>query len=234
MNPSISSLASAIRDRTTLPRFTDELSIEDAYTMQKQLVAEVSNGPVAGLKAGVTAEAAQQVFGINEPLIGSLYAWGRLVSGTTMSFVPGLKLECEMGVVVDEDGNPTSAGPVIEVPRMAWGDPSDAKGTNLAACNIAAESYIVGEFGELRDSYDDLGVTLTRDGELVCEASLTEALGGPQPAVEWMNSEAARRGIETRAGMLYITGACGGIQDAEKGSYVADYGPLGTIAFTVS
>ena len=103
---------------------------------------------------------------------------------------------------------------------MQWADPTDAKGTNLTACNIAAESYIVGNFGPVRDDYDELSVTLTRDGETVCEAPLTDALGGPRPAVDWMNSEAAKRGIGSEAGMLYITGACGGIQDAAAGSYL--------------
>lgn len=227
-------LAQAINEQSAMPRFPADLSMDDAYDLQKEVVDLVARGPIAGLKAGLTAEGAQKLFGIAHPLIGCLYAWGKLESGAHIASVAGLKLECEMGLIVDDAGNPTSAGPVIEVPRMQWGDASDAKGSNLTACNIAAERYIVGEFRPVRDNYDDLSVTLTRDGQKVCEAPLTDALGGPKPAVEWMNSEAAKRGISSDSGMLYITGACGGIQDAEAGSYVADYGPLGTIEFQVT
>ena len=227
-------LSRAIAERNAMPRFPADLSLEDAYELQKEVVRGVARGPIAGLKAGATAKGAQDLFGITHPLIGCLYSWGKLESGVTIAATTGLKLECEMGLIVDEQGVPTSAGPVIEVPRMQWADPTDAKGTNLTACNIAAESYIVGNFGPLRDDYDELSVTLTRDGEMVCEAPLTDALGGPRPAVDWMNSEAAKRGIGSETGMLYITGACGGIQDAAAGSYLADYGPLGTIEFTIS
>ena len=147
--------------------------------------------------------------------------------------VPGVKLECEIGITIDTNGNALSAGPVIEVPRMMWNSPDDAKGANLTATNIAAYHYIVGEQQPIRDDYAELSVTLTRDGELVCEASLADALGGPIPALEWMLNEASVRDMSPSDGMLLITGACGGIHDGEPGSYIADYGPLGTIEFTI-
>jgi hypothetical protein len=34
--------------------------------------------------------------------------------------------------------------------------------------------------------------------------------------------------------MLFITGALGGIHPAEPGAYVADYGALGIIEFTIT
>lgn len=229
----VSALAGAIRNRDSFPAMPANLSLDDGYEIQKRVVDAVADGAIAGWKAGMTAPAGQAAFGLKHPLIGSLYEWGRLENGATIDMVPGVKLECEIGITIDADGNPKSAGPVIEVPRMMWHSPDDAKGSNLTATNIAAYHYIVGEQQSIRDDYEQLSVTLTRDGESVCEASLSDALGGPIPALQWMLEEANARDMTAADGMLLITGACGGIHDGEPGSYVADYGPLGTIEFTI-
>ncbi|MCY4127766.1 MAG: hypothetical protein OXG15_00860 [Gammaproteobacteria bacterium] len=228
-----SALAGAIRNRDSFPAMPSDLSLDDGYEIQKQVVEAVADGAIAGWKAGMTAPAGQAAFGLKHPLIGSLYGWGRLENGASIEMVPGIKLECEIGITIDANGNAKSAGPVIEVPRMMWNSPDDAKGSNLTATNIAAYHYIVGEQQPIRDDYEQLSVSLTRDGETVCEASLSDALGGPKQALQWMLSEASVRGMTPTDGMLLITGACGGIHDGEPGSYVADYGPLGTIEFTI-
>lgn len=228
-----SALASAIRNRDSFPAMPSDLSLDDGYDLQKLVVEAVADGDIAGWKAGMTAPAGQAAFGLKHPLIGSLYRWGRLENGATVDMVPGVKLECEIGITIDANGNAKSAGPVIEVPRMMWNSSDDAKGSNLTATNIAAYQYIVGDQQPIRDDYEQLSVTLTRDGETVCEASLSDALGGPKQALQWMLNEASVRNMMPANDMLLITGACGGIHDGEPGSYVADYGPLGTIEFTI-
>ena len=230
----VDGMATAIRDGGTLPKMPAGLSIEDAYALQKKVVDAVAGGAVAGLKAGMTAAAGQQAFGLTHPLIGSLYESGRLATGVSFPSAPGVSLECEIGIVVDGNGAPKTAGPVIEVPRMAFADEADRNGPNLIACNISADRYIVGEQQPLRDSYGDVQITLTRDGEEVCSAPASDALGGPQAALAWMLNEARKRGLEVEDGMLLITGACGGIHPAEPGRYAADYGDFGRIEFTVT
>ncbi|MDE0693362.1 MAG: hypothetical protein F4Y86_12740 [Gammaproteobacteria bacterium] len=227
-------MSAAIRAGEPLPKMPEGLSLDDAYALQKDVVAQVADGDVSGLKAGMTAPAGQQAFGLTHPLIGSLYGAGRLEPGATFEGLPGVSLECEIGIVVDANGAPKTAGPVIEVPRMAFADEADRNGANLTACNIAADRYIVGEQQPLRDSYGDIQVTLTRDGEQVTTAPATDALGGPHAALAWMLNEANVRGLAIEDGMLLITGACGGIHPATPGHYVADYGSFGTIEFTVT
>lgn len=234
MSELVENLARALRDRTTFPPMPENLSLDDAYAMQAEVVQAVAAGAIAGYKAGLTAPAGQAQFGIDHPLIGVLYSSGRMQSGASFSSGPGVMLECEIGVVIDADGNARTAGPVIEVPRAAWASQDDATGINMAASNIAAYRFITGEQAEIRDDYDDLGVTLTRDGETVTQAPLHEALGGPLPALEWMTSLARELGRPLQDGMLMITGAVGGIQPAQPGEYVADYGVLGRITFTVT
>ena len=227
-------MAAAIRVGEPLPKMPAGLDLDEAYALQKAVVQAVSGGAVAGLKAGMTAAAGQQAFGLTHPLIGSLYESGRCAPGVSFASGPGVSLECEIGVVVDGDGAPKTAGPVIEVPRMAFADEADRNGANLTACNIAADRYIVGEQQPLRDSYGDVVITLTRDGETVTSAPASDALGGPQAALAWMLNEARQRALAVRDGMLLITGACGGIHPATPGHYVADYGDLGRIEFTVT
>ena len=233
MDELVDAMAKAIKAREALPRMPDHLDLEQAYGVQKALVDKVAGREIAGLKAGMTAAAGQKQFGLTHPLIGSLYESGRLSPGTRITAATGVSLECEIGVVIDGVGNPKSAGPVIEVPRMAWGDPSDATGVNLTACNIAADRFIVGTQLPFWGDYANVQIALTRDGETVCQAPATDALGGPHDALAWMLDEAVSRGLEIRDVMLLITGACGGIHPALPGSYCADYGELGLIEFVV-
>ena len=227
-------MAAAIRAGEPLPKMPGGLGLDEAYAIQKEVVGALAGGAVAGLKAGMTAAAGQQQFGLTHPLIGSLYESGRLASGATFASAPGVSLECEIGIVIDAHGAPKTAGPVIEVPRMAFADAEDRTGANLTACNIAADRYIVGAQQPLRDSYGDVQITLTRDGETVCSAPASDALGGPQAALAWMLDEARKRGLSVADDMLLITGACGGIHPAASGHYVADYGDLGRVEFTVT
>ena len=234
MEQLVEGMAGSIKAGESLPKMPADLSLDDAYDLQKAVVAAVSGGNVSGLKAGMTAPAGQQAFGLTHPLIGSLYGAGVLEPGVSFASGPGVSLECEIGIIVDANGQPKSAGPVIEVPRMAFHDDEDRTGINLTACNIAADRYILGEQQDVRDSYDDVSVRLTRDGEEVTAAPASDALGGPHAALAWMLNEAKARGLELEDGMLLITGACGGIHPAQPGHYVADYGSLGSIEFSVT
>ena len=234
MDSLIEDMAAATLGGGTLPKMPAGLTLDEAYEIQKALVAAVAGDAVAGRKAGMTAPAAREQFGIGHPLLGTLYTAGRMSPGISFPAAPGIMLECEIGVVIDKDGAPVSAGPVIEVPRMAFADGDEVTGIKFVACGISADRYIEGGQSPLLDSYEDIQVTLTRDGDTLSSAPATDALGGPVPALEWMLSESRSRGFPIAGNMLFITGACGGMHPAQPGSYRADYGELGSIEFTVT
>lgn len=234
LNSLVKHMAVAIRNGEPLPKMPSGLTLEEAYDIQKTLVAAIAGDRVAGRKAGMTAQSAQRQFGVTHPLLGTLYAGGRMAPGVSFSSAPGVLLECEIGVVIGTDGEPRTAGPVIEVPRLALTDAADVSGIDLVACSIGADRFIAGEQSPMLDSYDGIRVTLTRNGETLSSAPATEALGGPREAVAWMLNESRARGFPVAAGMLFITGACGGIHPARPGTYRADYGELGSIGFTVT
>ena len=230
----ISDMAAAIRDGGTLPKMPPELGFDEAYRVQQAVVAAVAGDRIAGRKAGMTSAAMRQQFGVDRPLLATLYEAGRLAPGAAFPSLPGVMLECEIGLVVDAGGAPQSVGPVIEVPRMAFADSDDLTAPNMIACSIAADRFIAGRQLPLLDRYDQVQVVLGRNGETLSSAPATEALDGPLAALEWMLEESRLRGFPVADGMLFITGACGGLHPAKPGRYAADYGPLGSIEFTVT
>ena len=227
-------MAKAIRTGGALPAMPPGLGLDEAYEIQKAFVEAVCSGAVAGRKAGMTAPASRKQFGIGHPLLGTLFTAGRMSPGVSFPAAPGVMIECEIGVVIGNDGAPQTAGPVIEVPRMAFAEGEEVTGPGFVACGISADRFIEGAQRPLLDSYEHIRVTLTRNGETLSSAPASDALGGPVAALEWMLSESRSRGFPVDEHMLFITGACGGIHPALPGSYRADYGELGYIEFTVT
>lgn len=232
MDQLVQDIADAIRAGNPIPKMPANLSLDDAYSIQRGAVALLA-GPdaLSGIKAGVTSAPAQQQFGIEAPLLASLFTKGENHSGCILATRPGVLIECELGIIINAAGEATAAVPVIEIPYMAFADAGDRTGINLAASNVASDRYILGEKREFLSSYEDFTVALTCDGKELSNASLTEAQGGPHLALDWMLDEAKKRGIKIADDMLLMTGACGGIHPGPPGSYRVDYGDLGVIEF---
>lgn len=226
-------VAAAIAARIPLPSFEGELSLDEAYDFQQQVTELRTDGAVGGIKAGVTAKAAQDFFQLEQAVLGRLYADSRLATGCALPFLEGRSIECELAVIADPDGRPKSIAPAIEIVLVQFSKPTDMSAANLVACNLGADLYIVGGVVPWNPSYSELTVQLRRDGDLVNEAEMSEALGGPERATRWMCQEARRRQFDCGDGTLLLTGACGTAVPAEVGSYTADFGRLGKIVFEV-
>ena len=233
MDELIAQIVNALQTRTTLPKFPNSLTVTEAYEIQHHVVSNLGSDSVVGIKAGLTSKGSQEAFGISDPVLGRIFEFGRLFSGTSFKETTGGFLECEIGVCLDESGSPISVCPVIELPRLAFRDSEDALGPNLVACNVAADRYIVGDCTEIPTSFAERTVTLSRDREILCTASLSEPLGGPLDSLAWMLTEVKARDIAVPDGALMLTGACGGIHPARPGKCVADYGSLGRVEFEV-
>lgn len=227
-------LATSVSGHKALPRFPADLSMTEGQAIQDQLVARMCPGGSAGLKAGVTSAALQKFFKLDNAVLGQLYPTGRLEPGAAIPHLEKLAIECEIGIVVDGDGQPKSVAPAIEFVHLDFAAPEDMTAANLAASNLAADRFMPGAPLPWRDLYDDIIIRLSRDGALVNEASIMESLGGPGNALPWMLAEAKRRGIAVKEGMLLMTGTCGVVVPSQPGHYVADYGELGAINFTIA
>lgn len=226
-------LSIAIRGNNPLPPFEDSLSLDEAYALQHEVTKHRAGDEVGGIKAGVTAPPIQGFFGLDHALIASLYADGEFESGDTLEYVNGRKIECEFAVIVDETGLPKSIAPAIEIVYVKYERDSDMSAASLVASNLGADLYMVGEFAPWDDAFAELTVTLTRDGDVVNTAPMTDALGGPRTGAKWMWVEAMKRGFKTDGHTLLLIGACGMPVDAEPGNYKADFGVLGSVEFIV-
>lgn len=229
----IQSLAAAIEQGQALPAFPAGLSIDQAYDLQAQLTQRVFQGRAAGIKAGITTAAAQGFFGIDGPLIASLYQGRGLSNGAKIPSRPGASIECEIGIVVDKTGAVISAGPALEFVAIEFSQPEDFSLANILLANLAADRYLLGPQGEWLGDYRDVTVSLYRDEELLNQASVMDAIGGPQQALDWVLAEAKNRQLPMPDSCLLMTGSCGEPVPALPGKYRADYGKLGVVEFEV-
>ena len=163
-----------------------------------------------------------------------MYPDARLKAGDTIPYLKGRSLETELAVVVDSKGRPKAIAPAIEVVFVSFERQSDMCASNLVLSNLGADLYIVGEFLPWDSPHQGAKATLRRNGEVVNEASMDDALGGPANALSWVWKEIGARGYPIEGETLILMGACGAVVPAEKGSYLADYGALGALEFHVA
>ncbi len=230
----VQELVESIRTNSTFPSFPDSLTVDEAYQVQKVIVAEVANGSLSGLKAGLTSPQSQKAFGMSTPVLGHLYQSGEHTSGVSLTNICNVFIECEIGVKLSCTGEPIQAGPVIELPRLGFASSTDTTGSSVIACNVGSDRYITGEFIEF-DNFSEETVRLYRNGTALLEASLADPVGEPSQALDWVLDTARALKVVLKDGFLVITGACGGMHPAEPGAYVADYGPrLGVVEFELN
>ena len=226
-------LADAIKNHEAVPKMPETGSLEEAYALQVAVTEKRATNGIGGIKAGVTAEPVQQLFGLNHALIASLYEDSKYENNAKLPFLEGRGVECEVAVIIDADGRPQQIAPAIELVYVKFAQPEDMSVENLVVINLGADAYIVGDFQPWQPEFNDLQATLFFGDEVVNQANMSDAIGGPESASKWMWQEAAVRGLNAGEGTLLLTGACGQVVPGNSGSYRADYGPLGDIVFEI-
>ena len=229
-------IATAIREHAPLPTPPSGMDFESAYKMQQSIAELVSPTGFAGIKAGMTSLPLQKNFGIDHPLLGRLYEAGRLANGALLPFIEGQILECEIGIILNEQLQPAAAALTVEFAFLKFANAVDTTAINLVASNVATDAFLAGEQHrwENRENWSDTTVRLYRDDELINEADILDSMGGPAKALDWIRPEAARFAIPLTAGDLVMTGACGKVVPALPGVYRVICGALGELGFTIS
>jgi 2-keto-4-pentenoate hydratase len=226
-------IANAIRNHAPIPEIDLVLDLDEAYSVQHEITSLCSSEGSGGIKAGVTAKAAQGFFGLDHALIASVYADSLHNHESSLSYVSGRKLECELAVIVDAHGTPKGIAPAIEIVLVQFSRSEDMSASNLVVTNLGADKYIVGEFLDWAPSYKNATAKLFLNGESVNTASMSDAIGGPESSVPWIWQEAKARRFETSGDTLILTGACGMVVSGERGHYYADFGSLGHLEFEI-
>ncbi len=219
-----------------------DLSLDDAYDVQHQFVA-LRQEPIAGFKAALTAPQAQQLMGVDVPIVGVLFASGDFSSDHPVKPNKQSLLETEIGFRASQDiANAVTEDNVFEhvsgcLPMIEIASPNLAtkpNGIDLVATNSASYGYIIGAESSLTPAeLDQLSVSLEQDGEVLQQGTAKEVLGGQRQALTWLINQTLQRGYTITAGHLFMTGAIGGMQPAKPGSYLARFGALGNIEFEI-
>ena len=234
----VDSLANAIASKSTLPEFPSGISVKEAYQWLPELTRRASKGMPVGIKAGITNTDLQQLFGLDEPLIGLLSESGEVQSGSVLTHSPHRLIECEMAVTFNADGSPIGVGPAVEFVSLDFARPEDMTPGNVTLCNLGADQFICGEMVAWNEfdfnRLSSLKIVVTRNGETLQTASPLDSLGGPKTAHKWCMTKAKSLGFNLPEGGILLAGTNGSALPGEPGNYEIDYGYLGSIRFSIS
>jgi 2-keto-4-pentenoate hydratase len=248
-------LYEARRTRVPIPPFTDaepDLDMDDGYAIQKELVKLLlaDGDRIVGHKVGLTAAPMQRALGIDSPdygpvLASTLYRNGDAIPldafvspkvEAEIVFVLGERLEGP-GVTVTQARAAIAgavAGMEIIDSRIAdWRIRLADTVADLASNGAMAISSRVVPLGDLDTRL--IGMTLTRDGELVDTGAGAAALGDPVAVVAWLANTLGEHGVALEPGHLILTGALHAAVPLTPGDvFRAEFDRLGPVTVRVS
>lgn len=247
-------LYDARRTRTQIPPFTDAdptLGMADGYAVQKDLVELIlgDGDTIIGYKVGLTSKPMQKMIGVDSPdygpVLGStLYADRGEVS---MSDFIQPKMEAEIVAVMDAElrgpgvsvldaaravAGVCAAVEIVDSRFEDWRIKLADTVADLASNGAAAVSSRVVPLAEVDTRL--IGMTLTRNGELVDTGAGAAALGDPLAVVAWLANTLGENGIALEPGHLVMTGALHAAVPMNAGDvFRADFDRLGPVTLRV-
>lgn len=208
-------------------------TMSEAYRLQHRYVRTRlrAGDRIAGYKGGLMSQASLAGRGVAEPLVGVLFVAGSADDGATISLCGYRRAAYELKLG-HRDGQVL---PVIDLPDIGYRDPDHYGAVDMVAANISAARYVrgVAQPADGRD-LDAVRVTLSRDGQTIASGNSGESLGGQRASLATVRDLAARAGYAPRPADLIVTGKIGDRGWLLPGRYVADYGTLGRVNFTVA
>lgn len=247
-------LYDARRDRRAIEPFTDTepgLTMADGYAVQSELTRLLlaDGDSIVGYKVGLTSKPMQRMIGVDTPDFGPVLSSTVFRDGDAVPLDRFIqpRIEAEIVFVL---GEPLS-GPGVSVTDAA-----------RAVAGVAAAMEIVdSRFADWRiklaDTVSDLasngavatssrlvpladvdtrlvGMTLTRNGQLVDTGAGAAALGDPLGVVAWLADTLGARGVSLEPGHLVMTGALHAAVPMRAGDvFRADFDRLGPVTVRV-
>lgn len=223
----------------TVPDSDPEKLKQDAYALQRVSVLQHSvNDPIIGFKAGLTSNQAQDAFGVDEPLVGALFASGfsRDRGGYLLNKYHDLRLEIELGFIlskpitrpITEDELPQyirAMAPVVELPNLRFARKEEMTAVTLITSNVASNHFIMGATRPFApELVNDYKASLSKHGVVINQGIATDAMGDQKETLVWMINRLLTAGYQLHKDHLLITGALGTMMRAEKGQYEARFG----------
>jgi len=247
-------LYDARRTRVPIPPFTDAdptLGMADGYAIQRELIELLlaDGDRIVGHKVGLTSKPMQKMVGVDSPDYGPVLASTIYRDGDTIPagrFIAP-KIEAEIVFVIGER---------LEGPGVTVTQAHAAIAGAVAAMEIV-DSRIADWRIKLADTVADLasngamatssrivpitdidtrlvGMTLTRNGELIDTGAGAAALGDPVAVVAWLANVLGADGVALEPGHLIMTGALHAAVPMTPGDvFRAEFDRLGPITVRV-
>ena len=247
-------LYDARRTRVPIPPFTDDdpsLGMADGYAIQRELIELLlaDGDRIVGHKVGLSSKPMQKMVGVDSPDYGPVLASTIYRDGDTIPagrFIAP-KIEAEIVFVIGER---------LEGPGVTVTQAHAAIAGAVAAMEIV-DSRIADWRIKLADTVADLasngamatssrivpitdidtrliGMTLTRNGELIDTGAGAAALGDPVAVVAWLANVLGGDGVALEPGHLIMTGALHAAVPMTPGDvFRAEFDRLGPITVRV-
>lgn len=247
-------LYDARRTRVPIAPFTDaepELGMADGYAVQQELVALLlaDGDRIVGHKVGLTSKPMQKLIGVDSPDYGPVLASTVYRDGDTIPLDRFIapKIEAEIVFVLGE----RLQGPGVTVTQAHAAIAGAVAGMEIVDSRIADWRI------KLADTVADLasngamatssrivpitdfdsrlvGMTLTRNGELIDTGAGAAALGDPVAVVAWLANVLGASGVALEPGHLIMTGALHAAVPMTAGDvFRAEFDRLGPITVRV-
>ncbi len=227
-----------------------ELTVLSAYEVQVSYVKKrLLSDEITGFKAGLTNERSQNRFRVTMPVSGVLFASGlrdakisidrqhsnQLMIETEIGFVVGKAIEKQLPDISKLKKRIRAIAGAIELPDLGFEDMSKLQGVDIITGNVSAYAYILGKAKDRNKiNLSDVSLLLSREGEIINSGSGSDLLGDPWEAALWLVNNIVSQGWSIQPGHILLAGAMGKMLLAKPGNYVADFGELGRITFTIS
>lgn len=225
-------LADHFLNKIPVTQVDSSLTMEEAMKVQERFILLISKefGTPVGYKAGLTNPVAQQAFGVNHPIRGTLLQKMLLKSGVTMDAKFGIRpiSEGDLLVRVGNEAineaktleevlkNLDAVIPFIELPDLVYDPQVKLNAPAIAAINVGARYGVMGEAIPLVATVEWMerlkNFTLQiydEKGNLLTEGKGSSLLGNPLAVALWIKESLSREGKRLKKGDLLSLGSIG-------------------------
>ncbi|WP_093282439.1 2-oxopent-4-enoate hydratase [Solimonas aquatica] len=220
-------LYEALMARKTLAPLTSrhaEISIEDAYRIQQQMIARrlAKGARVVGKKIGVTSRAVMNMLGVGQPDFGyvlddMIYSEGQSVPMDTL-IQP--RAEGEIAFVLKKDligPGVTNAAvlaategvitcfEIVDSRIHDW----KIKIQDTVADNASCGVMVLGDrlVDPRKIDLNTCGMVIEKNGEVIATGAGAATMGSPVTAIAWLANTLGRLGIPLKAGEVVLSGS---------------------------
>lgn len=236
-------LVDAIRTRTAIEPDTAEISVEEAYRLQDEVI-ELLGRPAVAAKLGLTSLAKQQQMSVDQPAYGWLLEGSQIELGTALSCAELIQPRAEPEIAfltrADLEGRGVTAHQVLAATEAVL-PAIDILDSRYAGYRFTLPAVIADNASAARFAVGDpvpvagvnlrlVGCVFEKNGMLMGTASGAAVLDHPAAAVAWLVRSLTARGKCLPAGSLVLSGALTAAVAVSPGDVVrASFDRIGSV-----